>query len=316
MATPILFTRNVKALIEAVQKPNGAFEHALAAHPRSAKALSDLLHELRPRFTAPADQQQEWSAELATALNRLSEALEQIAALEKKRPGSGSVTTNPLPATAEACASLAKESQQRADSGVQQMQTLRSDMGYLQASVGEVTESMQRFTDLSAEISSLTANVKDIAQQTNLLALNAAIEAARAGEAGRGFAVVADEVKQLADKTASATTEIEFVTATIGQLSVEISESIGRGVERLNRSGAAVPPVTQSLQDIAAACAQMNEHARKIVKDAPDASREGLIGEIESLLSQIKRHRSSAQAQLQRALHLHAALHPPEQEQS
>lgn len=117
---------------------------------------------------------------------------------------------------------------------------------------------MANLANVARRVTGTVKLIAQIANQTNTLALNATIEAARAGEAGRGFAVVAAEVKDLARKTAAATTEIgseiqlmEQATGQVTSALKHICEKI-RGIDQVSGVIAqAVDLQRQSADDIA-----------------------------------------------------------------
>jgi methyl-accepting chemotaxis protein len=136
--------------------------------------------------------------------------------------------------------------------------------------VQDASERIHAPEERANQVSTIANVIKDIAGQTNLLALNAAIEAARAGEQGRGFAVVADEVRKLAERTSTATTEIESMIA-------GIQNDTSVAVEAMN---SALPEVQQGVQLADAAAESLGaisagaERTLTRVADVADATRE------------------------------------------
>jgi len=157
----------------------------------------------------------------------------------------------------------AKEAAQLSDKASETIRELAQTVN----SSAETVEQLGRRTE---EIGKVASVIKDIADQTNLLALNAAIEAARAGETGRGFAVVADEVRKLAERTATATQEIDKM---ISRIQVETAGSVSGMRQSANQVGMSVDLVHQAHQVLSDISVQMQQ-TLSMMADITHSSRE------------------------------------------
>lgn len=145
----------------------------------------------------------------------------------------------------------------------------RTVSGILQIreTVAETTRKVKRLAESSQEISKIVALISQIASRTNLLALNASIEAARAGEAGRGFAIVADEVRQLADRAAKASKEIEQIVLQIQSETGSVMTAMEEGTQQVIEGTRLAEQAKRSLEDIIQVSNRIDVLVRSITAD-------------------------------------------------
>ena len=153
-----------------------------------------------------------------------------------------------------------------------QPKSLREAVATAEQGGNDVSHSIQRMQELaenSRKINDIIQVIDSIAFQTNILALNAAIQASMAGEAGRGFAVVADEVQRLAERSASATKQIESLVKTIqtdtneAVISMEQTTSeVVRGANLAKDAGIALDEIQTVSGDLAKLIASISDAAK------------------------------------------------------
>ncbi len=237
-----------------------AREDELGELGQATQTLRNVLGEIFGSLRRSSDQLDLSSGELNQVATRMSQGVRD----QGERTEHVASAMEEMSATAQEVARHTVEAAQAADAaeaatrqGEQSMRQTIASITTLRDDIAGMAEVLQRLSSDSGRIGEVLAVIHGIAEQTNLLALNAAIEAARAGEQGRGFAVVADEVRNLAQRTAQSTAEINQIIEAVQrgtQDAVRAVESGQRsslaGVEQVSRAGEIIASATQAMETI------------------------------------------------------------------
>lgn len=250
------------------------------------------------------------SAELATTveedekvLSQQMSAVTQTTSTMDELDASGRRTAEQANDAAEA----ARKAAEVTDGGAARVEDMLGQMEGLKDKIEVVGRQIQKLTEQTAQIETITDTVTDIAGQTNLLALNASVEAARAGEHGRGFNVVAQEIrklavqsKQSAENIGQLVNQVKKVTDTTvmsmeaGTRSVDETVEIGREAgSAFEQARSSVMSITENTEQIALTARQQSDaigqvlEAMHSLRDGADESTQG-IGEIRAGIQQLQ----------------------------
>jgi methyl-accepting chemotaxis protein len=169
---------------------------------------------------------------------------------------------------------LSRDVSERAEEGMQSVEKTYDGMKRINAAVNHTIKIIDSLGHHSEEIGIILDVINQVAEETNLLALNAAIIAAQSGEHGRTFSVVSDEIRDLAERVASSTQEIEKLIETVQD---EINQAVG-SVSMVKETVVEGESLSLSARAILGKILTSSHHSQEMIEAIAKATREQARG--------------------------------------
>lgn len=240
------------------------------------------------------------SQEVSAATEELADTSQRQAAQVDSAIGAINAMAGAIRQVAENAgrsAEVSERSTANAREGAEAVRRTNAAMASIREHVQETARAIKRLGESSQEVGNIVQLINDIADRTSILALNASIQAAMAGESGRGFAVVAEEVQRLAERSTSATKQIDTliknIQGEIGEAGSSMEESIQRVVEGSKLADDAYGQL-QEIENVATQLAELIQSISTTSRQQARTSQEiaqtmASVGEISARTSEASR---------------------------
>ena len=253
---------------------NNATDLAAAAEETSS-AISEMAASVE-EVGAVAENLATAVDENAASIEQMSRSVQSVAASGRAisdAAASAATSATQLDRSIQSVASLSKQADEvtrrvarDAEDGGATVQRSIQGIGRLRDSMAQSATVMREMGKRADEIGGIVDTINLIAERTNLLSLNASIEAARAGDAGRGFAVVAEEIRNLADRSAKATSDIAAIIRALQEVAREAVSTSTDGLRIADDSNTLSETGAQGLKKILGG---LGEITGVVVADCP-----------------------------------------------
>ena len=282
--------------------PSGSMLDSMGQMVAALRLMMRDINALSGQLARGAEQISTSSREVAQAAHKQSDATSSMAAAIEEM----TVSINHISDNAKDTQQYSSSSLELSHSGVERIEGATREIRDIAVSVSAASDRIRKLEARARQISTIAGVIKDIANQTNLLALNAAIEAARAGEQGRGFAVVADEVRKLAERTSTATVEIEQMISGIETDTVEVVQAMDATLPEVDEGISAAEEAATALRQIKDGATTTLEHIREVADSTREQSlaSDNIAQKVEEIASMVEETSAAMQASAETAARL------------